>query len=100
NQFVEPGGGEAFTTQTPITLQASKKYSFMIIYKEGGGGDYAEVAIRKVGDPVPGTEVPSAGPWFSSLAEPTGAVVDITTQPAPQSVAENSSVTFTVAATT
>jgi hypothetical protein len=36
----------------------------------------------------------------SSLAEPLGAVVNITTQPVAQSVAENGSVTFTVAATT
>jgi hypothetical protein len=47
NAFVEPGGGDAFTTQTPLNLLASKKYAFQILYKEGGGGDYAQLAIRE-----------------------------------------------------
>ncbi|MCF7766006.1 MAG: hypothetical protein K9N62_20250 [Verrucomicrobia bacterium] len=60
NAFAEPGAD--FTTFDPISLTAGRKYFVRLIYKEGGGGDYGQVAWRKEGDttaaasltPIPG----------------------------------------------
>ncbi|MFO1501584.1 MAG: PA14 domain-containing protein [Verrucomicrobiota bacterium] len=37
-------------TSAPVALQAGKSYAFQVLWKEGGGGDYAQVAWRKSGD--------------------------------------------------
>lgn len=44
--FKEPGAGDE-TTATPIPLVQGKKYYIRAVYKEGGGGDYVQVAMRK-----------------------------------------------------
>lgn len=46
--FQEPGATQ--TTATPISLQAGKKYAILALHKEGVGGDWLQVAWRKVGD--------------------------------------------------
>lgn len=46
--FQEPGVPE--TTAAPIALEAGKRYFMEFVMKEGGGGDWAQVAWRKVGD--------------------------------------------------
>jgi hypothetical protein len=48
--FEEPGMPE---TSTPQTLVANRRYYIMGLWKEGGGGDYLDVAWRKVGDATP-----------------------------------------------
>jgi len=44
------GSGIGQTTLTPIPLVSGKKYFIRAIYKEGGGGDYGQVAWRKSTD--------------------------------------------------
>src|SRR5206468_9364270 len=39
------------TVSTPITLVAGNRYYLEALYKEGGGGDHCEVAVRRPGDP-------------------------------------------------
>jgi hypothetical protein len=42
----------------PISLTAGNRYYIEAIWKEGGGGDYCDVAWRKVGDPAPAISLP------------------------------------------
>jgi len=46
--FQEPGGT---ATSVPISLVAGNRYYIEALWKEGGGGDYCDVAYRKVGTP-------------------------------------------------
>lgn len=100
NAFTEPGDTVPYTTATPIRLEAGKQYYVQALYKEGGGGDYVQVAWRKVGDTTPAALLaPINGSFLSSLAESAGASVTVTNQPQSVSVTENSAVTFTVGGT-
>jgi hypothetical protein len=66
NFFTEPDGIHTRTSE-PISLVAGKKYSILMVYKEGGGGDYGQVAWRKEGDPTPaGSLTPIPGKYLSS----------------------------------
>jgi hypothetical protein len=68
NAFSEPGAD--FTTFDPLSLTAGKKYFVRLIYKEGGGGDYGQVAWRKVGDTTPaGSLTPIPGIYLSSAVD-------------------------------
>lgn len=49
NPFSDPGAPQ---TSAPQSLTAGKRYYIYAIWKEGGGGDYCDVAWRKVGDPA------------------------------------------------
>ena len=40
--------------QCPLGLTAGKAYGFAMVVKEGGGGDWFQVAWRKEGDDTPG----------------------------------------------
>ncbi len=66
--FEEPGAPE---TSVPQALVAGRKYAIYALWKEGGGGDYCDVAWRKVGDPA----VPRALPYIQ------GAVLETYAQP-------------------
>ena len=73
--FTEP---DSALTSEPIALVAGKKYFVRLIYKEGGGGDYGQVAWRKEGDATPaGSLKPIPGNFLSSpvglAAPPEGA---------------------------
>ena len=95
NAFTEP---DSARTSEPIPMVAGKKYYLELIWKEGGGGDYAKMAFRKEGDTASaGSLQPIAPAYLSSLAEANGGTAAITQNPANANVAENSSVTFTVA---
>ncbi|MCI0538665.1 MAG: DUF6531 domain-containing protein [Verrucomicrobiales bacterium] len=67
NNFTEP---DSPRTSEPIALVAGRKYFIRLIFKEGGGGDYGQVAWRKEGDttaagllrPIPGKFLSSATP--------------------------------------
>lgn len=66
--FKEPGAEE--TTATPLALTAGNKYFIRVLYKEGGGGDYAQVAWRKVGSTAPAfTLQPIPGTFLSSAVD-------------------------------
>lgn len=98
NAFLEPGAAQ--TTAAPISLVAGTSYHFLIIYKEGGGGDFAQVAWRLAGDTTAAaalSPIPSA--YLSTKADGVGADVQITSNPANVSVAENAFATFSITET-
>ncbi len=64
--FTEP---DSPLTSEPVALVANKKYFVRLVYKEGGGGDYGQVAWRKEGDKTPaGSLKPIPGQFLSSAA--------------------------------
>ncbi len=84
--FLEPGAPT--TTASPIALTAGKKYFVRVVYKEGGGGDYAQVAWRKSTDTSAAASlVPIPSQFLSSATDlPSAPEGTYTTQvPAPNS---------------
>ena len=101
NAFQETGGTAIQTTATPIKLVAGQKYGFAFVVKEGGGGDWGQVAMRKVGDTTAAANLkPIQGALLSGVADAVGAVVTITKNPSDVSVPANSPALFYVQATT
>ncbi|MBI4658633.1 MAG: hypothetical protein HY735_07260 [Verrucomicrobia bacterium] len=99
--FYEPDSGDPATTSTPISLQAGRQYGFVYIVKEGGGGDWGQVAMRKVGDTTPAADLqPIRGAILAGKADPVGAVATITQAPQSATVAANEKATFSVTAQT
>jgi hypothetical protein len=63
--FQEVGADQ--TTFAPIAMTAGKKYFIQVLYKEGGSGDFAQVAWREEGDDTPaGSLQPIPGSFLSS----------------------------------
>ena len=82
NFFTEPG--EHTRTSEPVALTAGKKYFIRMIYKEGGGGDYGQVAWRKEGDKIAASALkPIPGKFFTSeaVASPAGFIQTVTPTP-------------------
>ena len=80
NAFQETGNSATQTTAAPIALAANQKYFIRAVYKEGGGGDYVQVAWRKTTDTTPAASLlPIPGQFLSSLtdvpAPPQGAIL-------------------------
>ncbi|MBI2949137.1 MAG: discoidin domain-containing protein, partial [Verrucomicrobia bacterium] len=68
--FMEPSTGDGATTAAPIALVAGRKYFIRVIYKEGGGGDFAQVAWRKTTDKTPaGSLLPIPGQFLSAAVD-------------------------------
>ncbi len=72
--FQEPNNpnddGFTFPTSEPVALVAGKNYYVRLILKEGGGGDYAQVAWRKEGDSTAASALrPIAGKFLSAAAD-------------------------------
>jgi hypothetical protein len=68
--YHETGNGDAETTQAPIALVAGKAYLVRLIYKEGGGGDYGQVAWRKTTDKTPAASLlPIPGKFLTSAVD-------------------------------
>jgi hypothetical protein len=66
-----------------IALVAGQAYWFQLLYKEGTGGDYGQAAVKFTDDPVsPDSLQPISGALLASAADPAGASVTITQQPA------------------
>ena len=61
-------------TSEPITLTAGGKYALSFFVKEGGGGDWGQVAIRYEGDTTPAGQVVPALPAGFPAAVPAGIV--------------------------
>ncbi|MGE4178980.1 MAG: Ig-like domain-containing protein [Limisphaerales bacterium] len=99
--FEEPGAPE---TSLPQPLVAGRKYAIYALWKEGGGGDYCDVAWRKEGS----ADVPRALPYISgsvleTYAQPTTFVLPVVSIGSPADGATFETgvpVTFTAAATT
>ena len=87
-------------TSEPIALTAGTKYALAFFVKEGGGGDWGQVAIRKEGDPTPaGSLTALRGGVLESPVDAVGASINLTTAPTDTTVTANSALTFTAAAT-
>ncbi len=94
--FEEVGAPE---TSAEINLKAGQRYALIYIFKEGGGGDFGQVAWRKVGDTTAAGQLkPISGLFLETVALPSGGVPAISKQPSSVSTAENEKATFTVAA--
>lgn len=78
--FLDPGT-DAATTTTPVSLTAGQSYGFVVLLKEGGGGDGVAVGMRKVGDTTASANVPpiqSTAYWYGPLVNvlaPNNAIV-------------------------
>lgn len=67
NAFTEP---DSPLTSDFISLTAGKRYFFRLIYKEGTGADYGQVAWRKEGDTTSaGSLTPIPGKYISSAVD-------------------------------
>jgi len=71
--FENPGSGDngdgTFPTSEPIQLTAGQSYGVLFLVKEGGGGDWGQVAWRKEGDTTPAsslTPIKSAVYWYAA----------------------------------
>jgi len=99
--FQEQFGTNVATTFTPIHLEAGKLYGMVLLLKEAGGGDFAQVAWRLSGNTTPAASllpIPAANTY--TLATPAGQRASITTQPVPATVLQGRQVSFNVAVTT
>ncbi|MBN8248989.1 MAG: hypothetical protein J0L84_16295 [Verrucomicrobia bacterium] len=68
--FQEIDLGAEETTAAPLRLNAGSRYFIRVVWKEGGGGDYAQVAWRKVGDTTPAASLLPIPSQFLSSATP------------------------------
>lgn len=95
--FMEPDTGD-LATSLPVKLEAGESYYIMLLYKEGGGGDFAQAAWRKVGDTTPaGMLTPISGSYLSTNADNShNPEIILTGQPVNASGEENGSVNFSV----
>jgi hypothetical protein len=91
NAFTEPNSAR---TSAPKALVGGTSYLLRGIYKEGGGGDYMQIAWRKEGNPFPASSLQPIPGTF----DPWAGVPYVTTQPMGAAVALGASATFTVAA--
>jgi len=55
---IDPAGNGSYQTSDPIDLKAGTSYYLALVYKEGGGGDWAQVAWRKEGDATAAASLP------------------------------------------
>jgi hypothetical protein len=70
NNFTEP---DSPRTSEPQSLVAGTKYFVRMVYKEGGGGDYGQVAWRKEGNTTPaGSLLPIPGKYLSAAVDLPG----------------------------
>ena len=95
NAFLEPPAVQASAAAFP--LEAGKLYGFVALYKEGGGGDFLQVAWRLDTDPTPAaslTPIPATNCYM--LASSSGHRVNLVQQPKPVSVIEGNPAAFTL----
>jgi hypothetical protein len=84
---LDPAASE---TSAPVALVAGQRYYIEALWKEGGGGDYADVAWRKVGDTFTAQALPFIqGNVLEALAPPNSFVPPTASIASP---ADNSSV--------
>jgi hypothetical protein len=98
----EPNCCEPYTAHpsSSVSLVAGQQYYMEIIYKEGTGGDYAQVAVNRTGYPFnPNLLPPVNGALLASLADPVGASITITQQPVSVTVTQGFTATMSVGIT-
>lgn len=102
----EPSGKALLTAETaccngfashasaPQTLIAGEQYYIEALYKEGGGGDYCQVAAKLDTDPTdPNTLSPIPASWLGTYVNPVGLGVTITKNPTNQYISRSSPAT-------
>jgi hypothetical protein len=80
----EPGccAGFGAHASSAIPLVAGQAYYIEALYKEGGGGDYCQVAAKLESDPtIPDTLRPIPGAWLAAVVDGEGASLAINSQP-------------------
>jgi len=97
NAFQEPGANQ--TTQAPLHLVGGRSYAVLAFLKEGGGGDFLQVAARNTLDTTAAANLaPIPGSWLSTYVLPLG-VITLSNAPTAQTVTELNPAKFTVNAT-
>ncbi|WCJ61180.1 immunoglobulin domain-containing protein [Fontisphaera persica] len=96
NAFQEPGTAIQTSTNT-FALVAGRPYYVEAVYKEGTGGDWCQVAARRVGDPTPANQlVPILETGVPYL--PPGLYGQNTFLAEPQDITRESPASFTLSA--
>jgi hypothetical protein len=95
--FEEPGSSR--TTAVPIPMVQGKRYMIVVIFKEGGGGDFAQVAYRVGDTPAAASLLPIPAQYLSLYADPSAGSLQITSHPQSQTVVEGRSANLSVTAT-
>ncbi len=86
-------------TSAPIALTAGQRYAIQVLWKEGGGGDFAQVAWRKSGDTNAASHLkPIPGAFLRTQWDPTVGQPAFTTRPTNITVAAGGTGTFSVTA--
>src|SRR6266568_5165266 len=97
NPFQEPPAPTA--TASPISLVGGNRYYFQALLKEGGGGDYVQVAMRQDTDTTPaGNLKPISGSRLAAAVSPVGASLTINQQPQSVTGVDGKAVSFTIGA--
>jgi hypothetical protein len=95
------GGFAAHPASNVLAMVAGQHYYIELLYKEGVGGDYGQLAVKHAGDATdPNSLQPIGGVLLASLADPVGASITFTQQPASQIVGENAGATLRVGVAT
>src|SRR5882724_11092796 len=88
------------TTTTPIHMIGGQKYAIQILFKEGSGNDFVQVAMQpSTGTNAAASLQPLKSTMVSSMADPAGASLNITQQPVATSTPENAPVAFSIGVT-
>ncbi|MBL9134589.1 MAG: hypothetical protein JNK85_01910 [Verrucomicrobiales bacterium] len=93
NAFQDPGAAQ---TSSPVALVAGRRYLIRALYKEGTGGDFCQVAWRKVGDTTPAAQLLPIPAAYVAVSLPSSGTLSIVGQPIPLTAAQNDFATFTV----
>ncbi len=95
NDAAPPG-----VTSRPFRLEKGRRYGLLFLVKEGGGGDWGEVAWRREGDATPAAQLtPIRGSSLLAPVDGVGASLEILSHPANTSVPVGRAVTFTIRTT-
>ena len=97
--FLEADTGD-LATSLPVNLSAGQAYAVQLDYKEGGGGNFAQVAWRRVGDDTPAASLIPIPGAFLSTDVPANGSITVDSQPADGTVQEGRSGTFNIGITT
>jgi hypothetical protein len=83
-------------TSEPVSLSAGQAYGFLFLVKEGGGGDWGQVAMRREGDTTPAAQLqPIRGSLVTGMSDPHGTPPFITSFPGSQFVSVGQTATLT-----
>lgn len=95
--FKEPGSGDE--TSAAIALQKNHAYYFEALVKEGGGGDYLQIAVKEENDTTAASALkPVGGDWIGTYVLPDSTIT-VVTAPVATQVSELSPAQFSAAAT-